>query len=40
MLTAANLTLRFLLEVAAIAAPGYRGFRTGSTALLHGPGAA
>lgn len=40
MLTAANLTLRFMLALAAIAAPGYWGFRTGSNALLHGPGAA
>jgi len=30
MLTAANLTLRFLLELAAIGALGYWGFRTGS----------
>jgi hypothetical protein len=33
MLTAANLTLRFLLELTAIGALGYWGFRTGSTPL-------
>ena len=33
MLTAANLTLRFLLELAAIGALGYWGFRTGDGPL-------
>jgi hypothetical protein len=33
MLTTANLTLRFLLELAAIGALGYWGFRTGSGPL-------
>jgi hypothetical protein len=32
----ANLALRFLLELAALAALGYWGFRTGSTPLLKG----
>jgi Protein of unknown function (DUF2568) len=42
MITAANLTLRFLLELAAIGALGYWGFRTGSgplTAVILGLGA-
>jgi hypothetical protein len=33
LLTAANLTLRFVLELAAIGALGYWGFRTGSGPL-------